>query len=429
MALTPSQILNTILDNASDLYTSRVPVYTRTNLKQVGDQITADKNIMNEFMGALINKVALSNVKSKMYNNPLARLKQNQGVPYGSTIEEIFVNPAVDQGFSTDGTKLLKQTKPDGKTAYYGVNRQSTYAITVTRAQLQQAFTSEQSFMALYTRILSSMYSGDQIDEFMLTKEMIAQAIDEGAVQVIRTDISDPKTLQKSISKISKNMSFPSTEYAGYNRVNINSIENGETPCITFCDPSRQVLLLRADAQTEINFEVLATLFHIDIVQLEAMTILVDAFPSTLYDIDAVLCDIDAIQVIDSVFETDDQKLGSALSWNYWLHHWQFLFVSMFGNMVAFGKSNTEVTGITISGTATITTAGGTTQLNATIAPSNASVKTVIWTSSDKTIAKVNANTGLVTALKNGTVIITATATDTSEITQTQTITITGQAS
>lgn len=427
MALTASLILNTILDESTDLYKTRVPEYTKNNLKQIGDQITADKNIMNEFINSIINKIALSNVKSKMYNNPLARLKQGGGVPYGSTIEEIFVNPAVDQGFSTDGTKLLKTTKPDGKTCYYGLNRQSTYALTVTRAQLQQAFVSEQAFMTFYNTILSSMYSGDQIDEFMLTKACIAKAIDEGAVQVIRNDITAPKDMQKSIANMSKQFGFPNTEFAGYNLVNVDDIAKGETPCITFCDPSRQALLIRADAQTEINYEVLATLYNLDIVELKAMTILVDNFPSDMFDIYAVLCDVDAIQIIDSVYETDDQKLGSALSWNYWLHHWQFLFVSMFGNMVAFGKAKKEVTSIAITGTATITTAGGTTQLTATVAPTDASVKSVYWTSSDITIATVD-STGKVTAKKNGTVTITATAKDASGKTATQAITITGQA-
>lgn len=426
MALSTTLILGTILDNANELYQDRVPEYTKNNLKQVGDAITADKNIMNEFISSLINKVALSNVKSKMFNNPLARLKQAGGVPYGRTIEEIFVNPAIDQGFDTDGTKLLKQTKPDGKTCYYGLNRQSMYAVTVTRAQLQQAFTSEQSFMSLYSKILSSMYSGDQIDEFLLTKGCIAKAIDEGAVQVVRTDIADPKKLQKSISNVSKSYSFPTTEFAGYNLINADAIASGETPCITFCDPSRQALLLRSDAQTEINYEVLATLFHVDIVQLEAMTILVDNFPSVNYEVYAVLCDIDAIQIIDSVFETDDQKLGSALSWNYWLHHWQFLFVSMFGNMTAFGKPKDEVTGVTIGGTPTITVDNGTTQLTTTVTPTTASVKGVAWASSNAIIATVS-NNGLVSAKSNGTVTITATALDGSEVTASQVVTITNQ--
>jgi len=86
MAVTAQQILATIRDNASADYIARVPEYTRNNLGQVGDAITSDGNIMNEFITALVDKVAFSNVKSKMYKNPLARLK-GTGVPRGNTIE------------------------------------------------------------------------------------------------------------------------------------------------------------------------------------------------------------------------------------------------------------------------------------------------------------------------------------------------------
>lgn len=53
-------------------------------------------------------------------------------------------------------------------------------------------------------------------------------------------------------------------------------------------------------------------------------------------------------------------------------------------------------------------TAGKTYQLTATVSPKNASVKTVKWSSSDKSIATVNSK-GLVTAKKGGTVTITCT--------------------
>ena len=338
MALNSTLILNTILDNADKLYMDRVPQATKDNLAEVGKAITSDSNIMNTFIDALVNKVALSNIKSRLFNNPLARLKQTSGRPLGNTIEEIFINPATDVGYDNDGTKLLKTTKPDGKVCYYGLNRQSSYPISISENELARAFTSEQEFMSMYDGIVTSMLSGDQIDEFMLTKGVIGKAIDEGAVAVIESDLNQPKALAKALSNNSKNFSFPNTEYCGYNRINKDKIASGEKKCITFCDTSRQCLLIRADAQTEIDYEVLATMFHMEVAKLEAMTIIVDTIPSEKYDVYAVLCDIDAIQVRDMTFKTTSQYIGSALMWNFWLHHWQYLFVSMFGNMIAFGK-------------------------------------------------------------------------------------------
>ena len=101
---TAIEILKAIRNNSDKLYNERVPEATKNNLQQVGEAITSDKNIMNTFISALINKVAFSQVLNKMYKNPLARLKKN-GVPYGSTIEEIFINPSKKKGYNRDPNK------------------------------------------------------------------------------------------------------------------------------------------------------------------------------------------------------------------------------------------------------------------------------------------------------------------------------------
>ena len=70
------------------------------------------------------------------------------------------------------------------------------------------------------------------------------------------------------------------------------------------------------------------------------------------------------------------------------------------------------VTGITVTGTQTISTDNGTTQLTATVLPSNATTKSVTWTiTSGASLATINSS-GLVTALDNGTVTARATAND-----------------
>lgn len=65
----------------------------------------------------------------------------------------------------------------------------------------------------------------------------------------------------------------------------------------------------------------------------------------------------------------------------------------------------------------TLTTLNATKQMAAAITPSNATNKKVIWSSSAPEIAKVDANTGIVTALTNGTANIIATAADGSDVT------------
>lgn len=346
---TAIEILATIRDNSTLDYQTRVSAATRDNLASVGQAITSDKNIMNEFMEALINKVALSSVKSRMYTNPLAKLKTGIGKPMGNTIEEIFINPTIDAGYSTDGTLLLKTSKPDGKVCYQGLNRQSTYPTTINKKEIVRAFTSERQFNTWYEGVINALYSGDAIDEFNLTKGMFAKNIDGKNMKLIECDLSDPKEVAKSMSNMSDYFTFANTEFNGYNLVNASKITAGEKKCVTFCETQNQVLLIRADVQTEVNYEVLASFFNMELATVKAMSIKVDYFPTEAFEDDAthkfdtyaILADVEAINVIDDVFETESLYIPSSMQYNVWLQHWQWLYLSLFGNCVAFGKTVT----------------------------------------------------------------------------------------
>ena len=86
------------------------------------------------------------------------------------------------------------------------------------------------------------------------------------------------------------------------------------------------------------------------------------------------------------------------------------------------GASTVSVTGITLDKTTASVEVGKTVTLTATVAPSNASNKTVTWTSSDEKIATVK--DGVVIGVAEGTVTITATTSD-GKKTATATITVT----
>jgi len=86
---------------------------------------------------------------------------------------------------------------------------------------------------------------------------------------------------------------------------------------------------------------------------------------------------------------------------------------------------NIPVTGITLSPASLTVSIGSSTQLEATIAPANASNKNITWTSDNTAVATVS-STGIVTVVSIGTAIITATTADGGK-TATTTITTTDQ--
>ena len=88
------------------------------------------------------------------------------------------------------------------------------------------------------------------------------------------------------------------------------------------------------------------------------------------------------------------------------------------------------VSSITIQGAAsanTITTAGGTLQMSATVLPANADDGTYIWSVANGTGSATIDATGLLTATTDGTVTVTATANDASGQTATMVVTISNQ--
>ena len=78
---------------------------------------------------------------------------------------------------------------------------------------------------------------------------------------------------------------------------------------------------------------------------------------------------------------------------------------------VTVKKKTVSVTGVSVSPTSVTLTEGNTYQLSATVSPSNATNKTVRWTSNATSVATVSSN-GLITAIAQGSATITATTED-----------------
>ena len=330
-------ILDTIRANASTEYQTRVPLATQTNITEVGAPILTYQSTQNEFLSALINRIALSIIRNKTLKNPLAILKKGT-IPLGSDIQEIFTNMAKDQGFDGSGSKLLTKTTPDTKVLYQRMNRQGQYPVTISKQQLQTAFTSYAELEKLLNGIVTSMYSGDNYDEFILMKNVFADAITND--KIVKADISavtDEATateLIKGIKKISKGFTFPSSNFNTY-FANKPVSDTSENPVITWTPLEDQILIIRSDIMVDLDVDVLAKAFNMDKASFLAQSLEVDSFGSASTTV-AVLMDKSWMQVYDNLFETTEFYNAQGMYWNYWLNHWQTYGYSLFANAVAF---------------------------------------------------------------------------------------------
>ncbi len=328
-------VLNTILSNASADYQSRVPSATQTNIQEVGSAVMSYKPTENEFLNALVNKIAMQIVHNKTFRNPLAVLKKGN-MPLGKNIEEIYTNPATGTIYDPSGANLLSRNIPDTKTIYHEMNRQGMYKVTVTKAQLIQAFTSYAALEQLLNSIVNTIYSGDNLDEFILMKELFASAITGKKLKTIEigavTNNETAKDFVKSVKTIGQGMSFPSSIYNSY--YDINSATDAK-PVITWTPMENQVLLMRNDISVNVDMELLANAFNVSYANLKQRIILVDNF-GTAANCGAVLCDEAFVQVRDTLTQMENFHNGEGLYDNYIYHHWQSYSLSLFANAMAF---------------------------------------------------------------------------------------------
>lgn len=438
------EILNTIRDNATVNYQNYVPYATpdADSIRKIGAIIMDYPALQNEFLSALVNRIGRVMVTSKTYENPWAMFKKGF-LEFGETIEEIFVNIAKPFQFdpAVAETDVFKREIPDVRSAFHIMNYQKYYKTTISNDQLRQAFLSWEGITDLIARIVDSMYTGANYDEFQTMKYMLARYILDGRmypVTIQTVTSANMNSIVSSIKGISNKFEFLSDAYnpAG---VKTYSVKND------------QYMLVNANFDATMDVEVLAAAFNMSKAEFLGHRVLVDSFGSLdtarlaelfandpnyeeidsgdlelLDSIPAVVVDRNWFMVFDNFNNFTEQYNGQGLYWNYWYHVWKTFSVSPFANAALFVPGTPGVTSVTVTPeSATISgTSGGTVQLNAEVVTTNFASQTVVWSSNSDTVT-VNAS-GLVTVpAGTGATSVTITATSTYDSGKKDTATIT----
>lgn len=417
---------NFIRNNSTEAFVNVVPSATEDNIAQIKDILFNDsyQPMLNEFVNNLINRIGLTIIRNKSFSNPLAIFKKG-AVPLGTDIQEIYENPAIAEQYEYSNTamaKLLTITDPDTHVAYYRRNRQDLYTKTIAREGLQGAFDSWDKFEDFVSAITQSLYSGNYIDEFKYTKELIDGAYAEDKVIVKQVsnpvDTATSKAFLKQVRALYSQMSFPSTEYNAYSK-----FSGAKGTVTTWTDPERVVLIIRADVMAEVDVEALASAFNLDKANFLGRVIQVDKFDHD--EVLGVICDEAWLQIYDNVFRFDEFYNARVMAWNEYLHAWGTWAISPFANAVVLATAKPEpVTAISLGADVTLGLAEDVAgeEVAVTLTPSNAT-STISYSSSDEgvfTVSKVS-NTEIVLYPRSvGTATLTAKSgsiTDTASVT------------
>lgn len=331
------EILNTIRDNASDMYRERIPEATQSNIESVQEAMCDPNNavVTNEFMSMLLNMVIKQVIHTKLFSDPLKALKKGKK-PLGDTVEEIYANFLKAKQYDPTGAELLTRALPDVKAVYHRMNRQDKYKVTVSPEELTKAFSSWEKLDSFIAHIINSLYNSSELDEFILMKELFRQAIDQNAMKIVLID--DPctssdnaKAFIKTVKTVSGDMQFPNSN----NNAWLTAQSTDTNPLITFSKKNEQVLILSNPTDVAVNVDVLASVFNMSVAEFnDTRKIVIDAFPDE--DIRAALVDEQFFQVFDDLVLFKDFENGEGLYKNYYLHVWQTLAYSPLVNAVVF---------------------------------------------------------------------------------------------
>ena len=337
------EILNTIRDNASDMYRERIPEATQNNIQAVQEAMTDPENavVTNEFMSTLLNMIIKQVIHNKLFSNPLKSLKKGKK-PLGDTIEEIYTNFIKADVYDQTGANLLQRKLPDTKTVFHRMNRQDKYKVTVNPEELFKAFSSYERLESYIGGIINTLYNSSEFDEFTLTKELIRQALENNAIKVV--NIEDPllgetqaKNFIKAVKTVSGDMVFPNTNNNAY----LTAQDTDNKPIITFSRKSEQVLIIDNPTNVSVNIDVLASVFNMSVAEFnETRKIVIDAFPDP--NIRACIVDEQFFQIYDDLLMFKEFENPEGLYKNYYLHVWQTLAYSILVNAVCFSIASDE---------------------------------------------------------------------------------------
>ena len=409
-------ILNAIRNRASTNYRDYVPVATKDPevLRTIGATIMDYPALQNEFLSALVNRVGRVIVTSKMYDNPWSMFKKGL-LEFGETIEEIFVNIAKPFTYDPEiaETTVFKREKPDVRSSFHIMNYQKFYKATIQNEQLRQAFLSWDGITDLIGRIVDSMYTAANYDEFQTMKYMLAKRILDGQmypVTIPTVTAENMKSIVATIKGVSNEFEFMSSKY------NLAGVQ-------TYSKKENQYIIVNTKFDATMDVEVLASAFNMSKAEFVGKRVLIDSFGNLDIDrlnllfaddptyteigaselqaldaIPAVLVDEDFFMIFDNLMNFTEQYNGQGLYWNYFYHVWKTFSVSPFAQNALLVPGTPNVKSVTVSPSAVTVKAGQSITLSAVVDTEYFAPQAVDW---------ISDNEG-VTVSKSGTVTVGA---------------------
>lgn len=425
-------ILNAIR-NESDIFRTSTPlVEDAQSARAFGEFVTGAGAYKELFWGILVNRIALTVLSGREFNNKLAQFRRGK-LGLGDIVQNIWVGLVTPEGWTSDVANpgdVYRTNKPDAKVSMSAVNCKLSYEITTNDTELGYAFVQENGLYSLVSKITERLVTSEQTDDYIMMKWVMAKNLIANPDAVVSvgavTDQASADGAIRDMKEVVNNYPFMKTQY---NEAHVPA------PC-----PTEEIVFLTT-SKSRADFDVLslAKAFNVTYEQFLGQEVQIDEFGfdefslERLYDLldeqvalglipaytpftDAELAylgqivsavvDKDWFMSFDKVYEMNSVYDAKHLNNNTFLTIHRIYSYNPFANCTYFTEAAKPT--ISLNKSTETVVVGNNKTLTATASPADA---TVTFESSDTSVATVT-SAGKVTGVAAGTATITAKATN-----------------
>lgn len=324
-----NDVMNAIWEDASLGYQERVPELVDDNFKEWATGVLNPANF-NEWADALMNRIGLSVMRNYAWANPMQSLRKGV-LEYGEQIQEIYIGLIQGQQWqpktsAADAGKIFKSEIPETVAVYHRINREVVYEASFNRVALKKAFVTADALERYILTIWERLYTSDELDEYLLMKELIKLNAEKGLLRPItmkpqangKIDYTD---LIEKVKTVAGDFRFISTKY--------NAMGVAQ-----HCPLDKQVILITNALNAAIDVNVLAQAFNLDKAEFLSRRIVLDDL-----GVEGALLAViseDWYMVYDSLREMRALDNPQSLENKYFYHVHQVVSTSRLENAVLF---------------------------------------------------------------------------------------------
>ena len=346
MAIDNVTFVKALTTATSQEFKDRIGATTQANIKKIGETITTYPTLKNEFINVLTNQVSKQLFFNKVWENPYKMFNRGQ-LPYGKSIESIFIDivKGKDRTRQTNANNLasdlLTRQVPNVKVEYYTENFQQQYPTTLSDEELKGAFRTQNGLSEMTARILQAPLTGAEFDQFLMIKHALAN--------LKTAQVKIGKTAYNGLTAKEKANLITTTVKAYVKKLKFLSNNYNAQGVMTFSRPTDLYLFVPADISAFLDVEQLATAFNISKVELPTRVLDIDNFQKVntggdastnpyVEDTDALfyLIDKDAIQLYETLNESESFRNPQAKYTNIWFDRWGIIASCHFANAIKF---------------------------------------------------------------------------------------------